>query len=285
MWPCAKRPRCGGKRFSQEGTIFIRECTRPPRGPSFLFERASKTTLTGRRRVDVPCESLGFTPPPHRLDVLFLRGAGPLALLVHSPVGRLLEVERWLVEHRPLRMRSAGGLDPHVLRAEFEEVPSSWDELLAGAKTRSLHLSTAGIATWFLDPGEGVATLSRPATSGGVEAHVRGARAGGVPSDGLTDRQIDALSLAVSLGYYEVPHRVSQRELARRLDMSLSGLSRLLRRAEASVIAVHMDAMVDAGAEGGRFGPFMDAAETKQGHPDTDVRLAHPGTKGRPPTG
>ncbi|QCS44422.1 helix-turn-helix domain-containing protein [Natrinema versiforme] len=50
--------------------------------------------------------------------------------------------------------------------------------------------------------------------------------------DGLTDRQREALRLAISRGYYESPRQVTAEELAEELDISQPSLSALLRRGE-----------------------------------------------------
>lgn len=54
---------------------------------------------------------------------------------------------------------------------------------------------------------------------------------------GLTDRQKEALTLALSRGYYETPRAVSAAELADELDISQPSMSDLLRRAERQLLA------------------------------------------------
>ncbi|WP_336136279.1 helix-turn-helix domain-containing protein [Natronomonas amylolytica] len=53
---------------------------------------------------------------------------------------------------------------------------------------------------------------------------------------GLTERQYEALSLAMSRGYYEQPRQTSARELADELGISQPSLSDLLGRAERQLI-------------------------------------------------
>ena len=59
--------------------------------------------------------------------------------------------------------------------------------------------------------------------------------------DGLTDRQREALTLAVSRGYYESPRQVTAAELAEELDISQPSLSSLLRRGERRVLTSTLD--------------------------------------------
>jgi predicted DNA binding protein len=56
------------------------------------------------------------------------------------------------------------------------------------------------------------------------------------PQDGLTDRQREALTLAISRGYYESPRQVSTEELAEELGISQPSMSNLLRRGERQLL-------------------------------------------------
>ncbi|WP_126664748.1 helix-turn-helix domain-containing protein [Haloterrigena salifodinae] len=54
--------------------------------------------------------------------------------------------------------------------------------------------------------------------------------------NGLTERQREALTLAISRGYYESPRQVTAEELANELGISQPSLSSLLRRGERRLI-------------------------------------------------
>jgi predicted DNA binding protein len=54
---------------------------------------------------------------------------------------------------------------------------------------------------------------------------------------GLTERQYEALSLALSRGYYEQPRQTTAQELADELDITQPSLSDLLNRAESQLIS------------------------------------------------
>ena len=54
---------------------------------------------------------------------------------------------------------------------------------------------------------------------------------------GLTDRQREALSLALSRGYYESPRKVTAQELAEEFDISQPAMSSLLRRGERQLLS------------------------------------------------
>ena len=54
---------------------------------------------------------------------------------------------------------------------------------------------------------------------------------------GLTERQREALSLALSRGYYESPRKVTAQELAEEFDISQPAMSSLLRRGERQLLS------------------------------------------------
>ncbi|QZP39500.1 helix-turn-helix domain-containing protein [Halobaculum magnesiiphilum] len=62
----------------------------------------------------------------------------------------------------------------------------------------------------------------------------------GIAESGLTDRQREALSLALSRGYYESPRKVTAQELAEELDISQPAMSSLLRRGERELLSASL---------------------------------------------
>jgi predicted DNA binding protein len=63
---------------------------------------------------------------------------------------------------------------------------------------------------------------------------------------GLTERQHEALTLALSRGYYESPREVSTAELAEELGIAQPSMSNLLRRAERQLLASTLGAQGQA---------------------------------------
>lgn len=63
----------------------------------------------------------------------------------------------------------------------------------------------------------------------------------GVPGDGLTDCQREALRLAADRGYFDLPRRTSLADLAAELDISDQAVSERLRRGCARLIDQHVD--------------------------------------------
>ncbi|WP_449329046.1 helix-turn-helix domain-containing protein [Salinigranum rubrum] len=56
------------------------------------------------------------------------------------------------------------------------------------------------------------------------------------PAAQLTDRQIEVVRKAVAAGYYEIPRRVTQRELADEIGVSQGTIGDHLRRIESKII-------------------------------------------------
>lgn len=66
--------------------------------------------------------------------------------------------------------------------------------------------------------------------------------------NGLTGRQREALTLAISRGYYESPRQVTAKELAEELDISQPSLSSLLRRGERQLLTSSLGTEPDLNA-------------------------------------
>lgn len=62
-----------------------------------------------------------------------------------------------------------------------------------------------------------------------------------MPADRLADRQREALSVALDLGYYETPRRATIADIARELGCATSTAAEHLRKAEAAVITTMFD--------------------------------------------
>ncbi len=70
--------------------------------------------------------------------------------------------------------------------------------------------------------------------------------------DRLTRKQVELLSTAMRLGYYEWPRRVNADQLAREFKISRVAVAKTLRRAERNVISTFLKILEDAPAIGGK---------------------------------
>lgn len=193
-----------------------------------------------RKRIDLPCETLGFLAPPCTLHLRFVRTGPEWMLVAQAPPGRPTDVAKWLAPYRPALTRVEPGLAPKSLRAIFEELPAAWSRLLSTLSVTHIDLRPEGAASVFVDGGDVDRFVDGLEELDGVR--VRGAEVG-QPHDVLTPRQREAMSLAVALGYYEVPHRIDMRGLAKRMGLSLGAVSELLRRGQSVIVHSFFDSL------------------------------------------
>jgi hypothetical protein len=196
------------------------------------------------RRIDLPCQAAGFpTAPPCRLQLKFLPQGETWTLLALTEPGLTSQVSRWLLPFGPLEVLIAPGLAPKVLRAKFDALPAAWTQMLSTVRVQYVQLTPEGSASIFVedspDKVDGfVATLRLESFA----VRQRKTQAGPAVVR-LTARQLEVLALAVALGYYETPHKVSLRTLASKLGLSVGAVSELLRRGESLIITNYVDTL------------------------------------------
>ncbi|MHB8633733.1 MAG: helix-turn-helix domain-containing protein [Thermoplasmatota archaeon] len=199
--------------------------------------------VTMARRIDLPCALVGLEPPPCRVHLKFLRVGSGWTVLARTIPGRAPAVGHWLEAHHPDVVALAPGLAPQVLRAEFHVPPPYWANWLNLIRVHHLDVTPDGMTSMFVSGTVlELETLLNWARQ--VDQSVFCRRTGAIP--GLTPRQADALNAAVALGYYEIPHRLDLRALAKNLGISVGSVSALLRRAEAAVILAYADTSAEA---------------------------------------
>ena len=202
-------------------------------------------------RIDLPCDETGFLcPPPHDVHIKFLPNLPPLrgwTLLAHATAGKPEALARWLAGHPGITdVRVEPGLAPKLLRATAAELPARWAAAASFAKVHHLDLSVDGHASWFVEGAKAdiVAFLADLETRQKVPLAATEVRCRPVHERRrapVSRRQFEALSQAVAMGYYDIPHRIDLRALAAQSGVSLGSLSELLRRAEAAVLTHYID--------------------------------------------
>ena len=202
-------------------------------------------------RVDLPCEYAGFTRPPFDVHLRVLpapANGGTWTLLAHSSPGKADVVGRWLAGQTQIRdVQIAPGLAPRVFRATMAALPPEWSTVASFVKVHHLDVGTDGTATWFVEctRDQALALLNhleatRDPGAKGANIRCRLALADGATAH-LSRRQLEVLSTAVAMGYYEIPHRVDLRALAKATGVSLGSISELLRRAEGIILRHYID--------------------------------------------
>jgi hypothetical protein len=205
-------------------------------------------TGTTTHRVDLPCDATGLGTPPAEVHIKLFPSGDQWTLMAHTQAGKLDGVAKWLRQHTPvLEIRMAPGLAPKMLRARLPAPPPAWSAAAAHVRVQYLELAPDGHASWFIEgtreavQGWLASMDGSPALEGAVRCRPVAATLGDAH---ITRRQFQVLSVAVALGYYEVPHCLDLRTLATRVGISLGSVSELLRRGEAAVITNYVDSNV-----------------------------------------
>lgn len=199
-------------------------------------------------RIDLSCERLGFEPPPPvPVSIKLIEIRGQWSLYALFAPGEAPAIKRWLDLWNSDAIETAPGIYPRVIRARFELLPPRWEWVRSGSGMWLVSLVPQGNATLVL-MGEryGVPRLKEvvPAPTA-MKVPIGSQNQNPAGRVRLTPKQQEVLSLAVTFGYYEVPHRIDLRALARKLGRSLASVSSLLRRAEAQVLTNYVtDALV-----------------------------------------
>jgi hypothetical protein len=237
---------------------------------------------TADLRVDLPCALAGFSPPPCHVHLKFVSIDGRKALLALTEPGKPAAVQRWLDQYNPSAVHVAPGLSPKFLQADFVDLPAAWTRLLAAVNVRHLEISPDGTASLFIEgPIEQIEAFVRAVKLGKPVTRSR-KTVPGYDRVKLSHRQLDALSNAVAMGYFEIPHKLNLRALAKKMGMSHGGLSELLRRAEALVITGYIDSLTESQWEGPMPATTPMAGLEKLVPPSAVLR-ALPPPKVRPP--
>lgn len=210
------------------------------------------TTEFWLRSSALPLVSIPTTLPPDEIECSHALCLEPDARVFHVEIDAEHDVSEAQLDalEDVVSVASLGERgDKHIfkLTVELDEsiAPAFDPERFDGAKMQSTTITSAGwretkefkdyetfhdFHTTFEEHGISVELLSITADQVSPEDDM-----------GLTDRQREALELAVSRGYYESPRRVTAAELAEELDISQPSLSSLLRRGERQLLTASLD--------------------------------------------
>lgn len=206
-------------------------------------------------RFDLACEALGFSRPPVPLHLRFFPPAAATegsrwTALVFVAAGKARDAVAWMEAHAKGRTLVAAGLAPRTIRFEMAALPPPWSRWLTAARVVQVDVGTHGLATLFVagNPAQ-LAALAAALHPIPAAARQRVSTTKPIEQVALTPRQLEALCNAVTMGYYDVPHRVNLRQLGKTMDLSVSAASQLLRRAQGQVIRAFIDAATLSGVQ------------------------------------
>lgn len=198
-------------------------------------------------RIDMSPDQAGFPRPPCPVQLKFLPSpqAGGWTLLAGVQPGHANAIASWLATQPAFEGVSiAPGIAPRLVRAQASALPPRWTEVATLASVHHLDLRGDG-ASWFVEGARDDirALLGQLRASSQDRQDVVRCRSLQVPGRPapITRRQQEALATAVAMGYYEIPHRVDLRCLAKQKGITLGSFSELLRRAESAVLSHHVD--------------------------------------------
>lgn len=216
-----------------------------PRPAGRQAARATSPPIVARR-IDVTGTTLGFTAPPCPIHMKFFELPSGWTMVGLTAPGKPSIAARWLESFSPTSITIAPGLSPKVLRATFDVLPAPWQRLFSSVVVHYLELTPDGSASLFVeDAPEKVHRFLAGLHLTQPEARSRPSHVGPLRVK-LTARQLEILSLAVALGYYEVPHKLNLRSLASKVGLSVGAVSELLRRGEALIVTSYIDALSEA---------------------------------------
>lgn len=205
------------------------------------------STICVSKRVDMDCREAGFSPPPAPVYLKPQHGPSGWCFRVRTVAGKADAVVGWLAQWDPTVVQAAKGVAPTTLRAEFRTLQGPWN-LLEQVKVDHMVLIPVGTLSLVIrdeeDRVEGfVQTLGAqvPQEDFRVRPYMGPDE---MRSSGLTRRQEEVVSLAVALGYYDVPRKLNLRMIADRLGLSLGATSELIRRGESAIVAGYIDSLI-----------------------------------------
>jgi hypothetical protein len=190
--------------------------------------RTTSGPAPGLQRIELPCAVFGVSKPPTDVEARLLQAGNTWTLLVADGGSSLEPLKRWLNDCGAVDVRGDSANGRAALRARFDHLPLQWAQLGAVGDIESLRFLT-----------DGRAILTVRASPDAAAAAARLLRVGPrVRSDNvrLTPRQAELLRHCVDRGYYNIPRRMTLRELGTEIGISATSLSLALRRAEAKII-------------------------------------------------
>lgn len=183
-------------------------------------------------RVELPASALGLTPPPvyTELDLRPQRDGWQVQALAARDQAD--GIAQWLRGLGATDPRPVAGREPGV-RARLPRLPPVLDFASGMVK-----LQRVGVGS------DGSAFLVAAAARGKFTQFLHRIESQRLPHDTvpeLTARQAELLQFCKDRGYYEIPRRVTLRDLAQDLGISPTALSKALRRAEARILSAYVE--------------------------------------------
>lgn len=187
-------------------------------------------------RLETTAQDLGLEPPSTDTHLSALNLEDVWILYLWSLEQDQQRLEQWLEALCDFQQRPDQTTN-HVLAAQTEDLPPHLQDLFTRFETQSLILRTDGSITIALEGSRGqVQDLLDDLDATLLQVLDSPPESEGPMRDPLTEAEREALLAAYKSGYFEVPRRLRQSELAQKLGKSTGALSTLLRRATGRLV-------------------------------------------------
>ncbi len=202
-------------------------------------------------QVQVPLETLGLATPPHTVRLRLMTAGAGWRLLAWSEGSEIERAVEWLQELDGWQQAATAKRPEHLVALEAADLPKGWGwaKLPGSAVTFTVRPDGQASLSAEGDPAELAPFLSHwegrgfTVSTSAVPSPIAPDIGAGI----LTRRQSEALSRAAAAGYYDIPRRVRLEDLAGEMDMSMGGLSELLRRAESRLVKAYISTLPGPG--------------------------------------
>lgn len=191
------------------------------------------------RRIDLACTVAGFDAPPVALQIKMISGIQTWHALILAPAGKTAAAGDWLLQHCDAQFGQPSDVGERVLRAKIPVLPHTWEILFKSADVHHIDISPHGMAAIFLDASNQQVRELLDALHIDQEVTRTRLNLGGPPE--LTKQQGHVFAAAIALGYYDIPHNINLRMLAKHLGTSLGTTAEVLRRAESAIMKNYAD--------------------------------------------
>lgn len=186
----------------------------------------------GVHRLELPGPMLGLPAPPSYTEITLSKARDAWSVRAMAGRPQADGIAAWLGALGARDTQFVGGRVP-VVKARLPQLPAPLAYVAQHAAIERIGLGRDASA--FI-----VLRAARPRFSE-VVAHLEGQRMPENAVPELTARQAEILAFCKEKGYYDVPRRITLRELAPDLGISPPALSNTLRRAEARILSAYVE--------------------------------------------
>lgn len=219
-------------------------------------------------RLETGAKNLGFETPSTDLHLSALSVDGVWILYLWSVEQNQTQLEGWLEAHVDFQPRLDQTTD-HVYAAQTQHLPPTLEDLFGRFDVQSVILRADGSATISIHAArEQVQSLIKSLDATLLQISNASQGADDPRTNPLTEAERKTLIAAYEAGYFDIPRRLRQSELAEELGKSTGALSTILRRATQKLIEHHIRDAARRPVVGGPHGHEIDPSSQPPSSPN-----------------